>query len=192
MDLHGAKAGIVDLSNIDETIEILYSTLYELGFRTSEDVEEDKIKAEKEKEEQKLAKEKEIQAAREKEKARHKIMSTKPDIEEPEETSDETQATYTQASETVLEEFNDRHEINSNLHYTFLVPDSKKQDTFSVDIYYVSKNKCYIKSEYLDLDKTYDSDNLNDFLLDLYEKYTPRVISFYSAKDEMLDNYILT
>lgn len=188
----GAKAGVIDITNPFEASEILYSTLYELGFRTSQDIQDDKDKAEREKEEQRLAKEKEIQQAREKEKKRHELMSNKPDIEEPQEEPQEGNTTYTQAIDTTLEEFNNRHELNSNLHCTFLVPETKKQDVFDVDIYYVSKNKCYIKSEYLNLDKTYDSDDLKEFLLDLYEKYTPRIVAFYSASDELISNYVLT
>lgn len=188
----GTKAGVLDITNTEESIEILYSALYELGFRTSQDIQDEKDKAEKEKEEKRLAKEKEIQKAREKEKARHELMSNKPDTGEEEEEPEEGVITYTEALDNTLEAFNKRHEINSNLHYTFLVPESKKQDVFDVDIYYVSRNKCYIKSEYLNLDKTYDSDDLKEFLLDLYEKYTPRVVAFYSASDELLDNYLIT
>ena len=188
----GTKAGVLDITNTQESIEILYSALYELGFRTEQDIQDDKDKAEKEKQEKQQAKEREIQQAREKEKARHELMSNKPDTgENEEEPQEEGNITYTEALDNTLQTFNERHEINSNLHYTFLVPDSKKQDVFDVDIYYVSKNKCYIKSEYLDLDKTYDSNDLKEFLLDLYEKYTPRVVALYSASDELLDNYII-
>lgn len=190
----GAKAGVIDLSNINETTEILYSTLYELGFRTSSDIDEEKAKAQQDKEKAEKEKEEKIKQAREKEKARHEAMFRNDnEKEEPEEEpqEEESEDYYTESVDNILKDFINKNEVNSSLHCTYLIPDSIKQNVFSVDVYYVSTAKCYIKSEYLELDKVYDTKDLEDFLIDLSTKYTPRVLSFYSANDELLSNYIM-
>lgn len=188
----GAKAGVIDINNIDEASEILYSSLYELGYRTSDDIEEDKQKAEQKKQQEKEAKEKEIEKAREKAKARHELMSNKPDTGEEDEENEEDnsdEVTFTQALSELLKEFKARHEINSNLHFTFTNPDSPK-DVYDVDVYYVTYNKALVQSDYLKLDKVYNLDDIENFLISQYEKNSPKAASFESASGEPLDQYL--
>ena len=190
----GNKAGYVDISNVDEATDILYSALYELGFKTPEDLEDEKKRAQEEKERAEKEKEEEINKKREKEKARHEAMfnqDNEPKDTPEEETTEETD-TYSSSIDSALSSFYGRHEINSTIHCTYLIPDSAKQNVFDVDVHYISQTKCYVKSEYLNLDSVYNAKDLQPFLIDLESKYTPRVVSVYSANDELIYNDIVS
>ena len=45
----GNSAGIVDLDNIPDSVEQIYGSLYELGFRSERDIADEKARAEEEK-----------------------------------------------------------------------------------------------------------------------------------------------
>lgn len=189
----GTKAGVIDINNINETVEILYSALYELGYRTEQDVQEDKEKEEIRKQKEKEDKDEEIKKARDKVKAKHELMSNKPDIGDKEDSEEseveDDNPTFTQALDELLKEFKARHEINSNLHFTFTNPESPT-DVYDIDVYYVTYNKALVQSDYLKLDKVYDINDIEEFLIGQYEKNSPKVASFESASGEPLDQYL--
>lgn len=157
----GEDGGILDLSNISDSAEQIYSTLYSLGYRTLEDAQkekEEKERIEKEKVEEQKRKNKE---KADKLKAEIEADKNKPSEEpEPEEVDTEANDSieiFNFRYDKILNEMIKANEPNSKMVIS-IAPKSTNQSyhLISVDITYISKNLCLVETSGVkpEVDKT--------------------------------------
>lgn len=171
----GTQAGVIDLDYIDSCVEIIYSALYELGYRSQEDIEEDRKK-----EEERLRKEKqeELKKKQDEEKRKELISynTNYDEIEnEPEDdlSSEESIEEFEKDFDMYLDYFNKKGESNSSLEVS--IGYSKKQSTVSfvsVDCFYISSNKCLVQTHSIspEIDKAVSWDSAKDYIIKVAQK----------------------
>ena len=150
----GNAAGVINLNNISEAVDLIHSSLYELGFRTSDDLKQEELEKQQAEE---LEKQK---AAEEKEKLSQKVkndldnINNQPEIEEPEEgLEDEIDETETSINEfsnlfdRYLNEFKKRKKINDQMIISITMStDNNSFKVLSINLYYISDSMCLIQT----------------------------------------------
>ena len=101
----GAKIGVLNLDDISECVGLIYATLYELGFRTQDDIDKEKRdKEEKERQEQEKKKA-EAERKREERKARQQAEEEKLKQNEPKEDEISPEEETKQSLEEAMSDF---------------------------------------------------------------------------------------
>lgn len=146
----GTEAGPINLSNNSESIDILYSALYEVGFRTEQDKkDEEELRKQKER---KAQEEKERKAQEEKDRLarrREEILAQTED--EPEE--DEAEEEIDNEEEKVnfdkyLEVLRKSNQPNSIIIAGITYSDKTSNfKMISIDMYYVTKDTCLVQTQ---------------------------------------------
>lgn len=187
----GRKVGRININEPEESAEAIHTTLKELGFRTTTDKEEDKANAEK----QEAKKKEDERQKRAKEKADAKQrLSMQLDKEKDSELdtdSDEQDDSikFPEALDIVFNDFMKKHELNSNIHVTYNNPDDR-HEVYSIDVFYTSREKCYVTSEYLGLDKMYLITDTKNYLLKRAQISSPKTLQFSSEDNNLYDFYV--
>ena len=151
----GNAAGVINLSNISEAIDLIYAALYDLGYRTSQDIKDEEL--EKQRAEEKKAKADAEERAKKKAELNAKVMSDIVDaeyaeenkIEEPEEEDTETEDSIEEFSidfDRYLNVFKQRHQINDQMIISITMTNNDNYKVLSINLYYISDNMCLIQT----------------------------------------------
>ena len=148
----GTKVGVLNLDDINECVGLIYATLYELGYRTKDDLE----KEQKEKEEKKKAEEEkkkaEAQRKREERKVRQQAeLVAQEDNEEPEEEfspEEESKNSINEASkdfDLYLEKLQNINDTKSLMMANISFSNGENSfKVINVDMNYIDKETCLV------------------------------------------------
>ena len=169
----GTPAGILNLSNVQESAEQIYATLYELGFRTNNDKEEDKLEKEKKAAEEKAKK----QADKEKRLQNQDIDNVEKEPEEEIDPKQESQESIEEASikfDKYLNELIKIGEMNSTISCKITM-DSDRSSSFrmlNIDMIYISPTICLLETTGIKpkVDKTVTWQTAKDYCIKVAEK----------------------
>ena len=148
----GNAAGVINLSNISEAVDLIYAALYDLGYRTSQDIEDEK--QEKQRAEEKQAKADAEERAKKKAELNAEIMSkaadeedAEPETEEPDTETEDSIAEFSSDFDKYLDVFNQRHTINDQMIISItMTTDANDFKVLSINLYYISANICLIQT----------------------------------------------
>lgn len=148
----GNAAGIINLSNISEAVDLIYAALYDLGYRTSQDIEDEK--QEKQRAEEKQAKADAEERAKKKAELNAEIMSkaadeedAEPETEEPDTETADSIAEFSSDFDKYLNVLNQRHQINDQMIISITMStDTNDFKILSINLYYISANMCLIQT----------------------------------------------
>lgn len=189
----GTKAGIINLNNINEAVEIIYAALYELGYRTQEDINKEKEKKKKE-QEKKLQDEKERLKKR-KEELLKQTQEDEIDYDNEEPEEDESKSSILEMNNdfdkylSILQENNQPNsQINATISY---LSENNNYKIINVNLFYITKNQCLIQTEGVKpkIDQQTSWDKAKNYIIKVTEKING-VIAI-SALDENGDDIIL-
>ena len=154
--IRGAKVGVLNLDNINECVGLIYSTLYELGFRTPEDIEKEK-KAKEEKERQEQEKKKaEAERKRQERKAKQQAEEDKEKLRRDQEKKNEVspEEESEQSLKEAMSDFNlylDKlKKINSQK--SVIIANISFGDSgnsfkiINIDMNYIDKDNCLVET----------------------------------------------
>lgn len=173
----GVDAGIINMNNVYEASEIIGATLYDMGYRTKQEVESEKLyketkeKAEKEKQQ---AEEKEALAKRKEELMRDVEMERQAKENEPEDTSD------VEESSDSIEEFNtlfDKYlptlKIGDYFDITIAIDYENQVKFLGIKVTYVTATVCYVVTNGITpaLDKQVDLEKVKPYINKIAEKF---------------------
>lgn len=171
----GTSAGILDLSNVQESAEQIYSTLYELGFRTNNDKEEDRLKKERQAAEEEAKK----QADKEKRLQNQDIDNNEKEPEEEIDPKQESQESIEEASikfDKYLNELIKIGEMNSIISCKITMDSdrTKYYRMLNIDMTYISPTICLIETTGIKpkVDKTVTWQIAKDYCIKVAEKVT--------------------
>ena len=188
----GNKAGVLNLDDSNECAEIIYSALYELGFRTQQDID----KAKQDEENKKQA---EIEAEREKNAKKKEQL--KKDIEnQPNDNSDEELNTDSEESEDSINEASTnydkylaalikRNELGSKIFVSITLPNNNSSyKVLSIELTFISAKMCLVETSGINpkVDKTTTWENAKDYIFKVVEKVNG-VISLEASTAEGKD-----
>lgn len=148
----GNAAGVINLSNISEAVDLIYAALYDLGYRTSQDIEDEK--QEKQRAEEKQAKADAEERAKKKAELNAEIMSkaadeedTEPETEEPDTETEDSIAEFSSDFDKYLNVFKQRHTINDQMIISItMTTDANDFKVLSINLYYISDSMCLIQT----------------------------------------------
>ena len=148
----GNAAGIINLSNISEAVDLIYAALYDLGYRTSQDIEDER--QEKQRAEEKQAKADAEERAKKKAELNAEIMSkaadeedAEPETEEPDTETEDSIAEFSSDFDKYLNVLNQRHQINDQMIISITMStDTNDFKILSINLYYISANMCFIQT----------------------------------------------
>ena len=148
----GNAAGVINLSNISEAVDLIYAALYDLGYRTSQDIEDEKQA--KQRAEEKQAKADAEERAKKKAELNAEIMSkaadeedAEPEIEEPDTETEDSIAEFSSDFDKYLNVFKERHTINDQMIISItMATDTNDFKILSINLYYISANMCLIQT----------------------------------------------
>ena len=179
-NMGGTSAGIIDLSNIDESVDQIYASLYELGFRNQEDLEKEKKEkeeaAEKHRQEeiekewkkvqrQRANQEKEAIEAAENQEANEDLSAT-----ESKESIDESHVYF----DKYLDTMKDANMINSVINIDIMVDgeEAGKFKNLGINLYYISSSMCLVQTNKIipKVDKAVTWDRARDYYTRVAEK----------------------
>ena len=176
----GDSAGIINLDNIDECVDQIYAALYELGYRSPEDIEEEKRKEE----EKKQAEEAKKQAEEEKKKQNLANRQEEPEEnteEEPEEIEDneseESIKEYSTDFDKYLDVMSKENLVNGRMEISIAINDtssnSEKYKMLNIDAYYISGMMCLVQTSGINpkVDKAVTWDKVKNYALKIAEKF---------------------
>lgn len=184
LNYKGTKAGIINLNNINEAVEIIYAALYELGYRTQEDIN-------KEKERKRQEKEKKIQDEKERMQRRKEELLNQPEDDEENEVNNEENETQSSLLEmnnnfdrylSILQQSN---QINSQINATIsYLSESNNYKIVNVYIYYITRTQCLVQTEGIKpkIDQQTTWDKAKNYLNKVTEKINGVIV--LSAMDE--------
>lgn len=161
--------GILDLSNINDCVDIIYVDIYEEGFRTSDDMKEDAKKAEEERQQVELEKQKKEKEAEERRKAN---IADELEKEKQQELEDKQTAHNNRiaANREVRQSIKDFDKLfDKNLDY--LISRNEIGDKMEIVFTFTRKNK-ENEVSFVYLDATYISSNM---CLAQADKFNPKV-----------------
>ena len=152
----GSKVGVLNLDDINECVDLIYATLYELGYRTPEDLEREKKEKEKKEKEEKEKEAAEIEKKRHARKVRQLAdLGAQEDIGDEEDNSEqikeESEESIKESSENFdlfLNDIKFKDDKGSiiNALISFETSDSKFK-VLNIDMTYVNKDDCIVKTE---------------------------------------------
>ena len=175
----GNEAGVIDLNNIDEAVDQIYAALYELGYRSEQDLADEE--AERQENERKAAEEKELQKQKEKEdkeKRRAELYAEEPNEEQADEEVE--QEDYQESINESLELFDrylnvlkDENAINSQIMISISI--SKGDNDFSIlgiNMFYISSAMCLVQTNKINpkIDKATSWEKAKDYCKKVAEK----------------------
>ena len=153
----GAKVGVLNLDDINECVGLIYSTLYELGFRTPEDIDkEKKEKEEKERQEQEK-KRAEAERKREERKARQQAEEEKEKLKQEQQPKEDEISPEEESEQSLKEAMSDFNlyldklkDINSQKSVIIAnISFSSSENSFKViniDMNYIDKDNCLVET----------------------------------------------
>lgn len=180
----GTKAGIINLNNIDEALDIIYASLYSLGYRSQEDIEEERRKIEKDKE-------KKIQDEKERLKKRKEELLSQPeeekddDIDNEEDESESSLVEMNSDFDRYLSILKENNQPNSQINATISYPsDDNNFKVVNVYIFYITKNQCLVQTEGIKpkIDQQSTWEKAKNYLINVTKKINGVIV--LSAFDE--------
>lgn len=180
----GTKAGIINLNNIDEALDIIYASLYSLGYRSQEDIEEERRKIEKDKE-------KKIQDEKERLKKRKEELLSQPeeekddDIDNEEDESESSLVEMNSDFDRYLSILKENNQPNSQINATISYPsDDNNFKVVNVYIFYITKNQCLVQTEGIKpkIDQQSTWEKAKNYLINVTKKINGAIV--LSALDE--------
>lgn len=175
----GNEAGIIDLTNIPEAVEQIYSALYELGYRSEQDIADEKARQDEEKrkaEEDKKAKEEKRKQDRELEDIKNQQMQVDEEpIEEinPAEESAESISDFKVEFDKYLNVLKDEAMINGQIMSSISFSASQNQfKLINVDMYFISATMCLVQTSGINpkVDKAVSWDKAKNYIIKVAEK----------------------
>lgn len=136
----GNEAGVIDVYNIEEAADIIYSSLYELGLRSEEDKEEER---------EQETKQQEIPQQRQKQIRQEEPQQEEPQREEPqqEEDSDYSEEEVKGEYDNYLNQLKSMNEINGTISASIAYQKSDNNLGFvHIDLFYISATMCLIQT----------------------------------------------
>ena len=149
----GNEAGIINLNNISEAVDQIYSALYELGYRSEQDKADEEL--EKQEKERKAAEEKEKAKQKEKEdEEKRKADLYKDDLNndsiEDYDDSEEIEKSITDTLsdfDRYLNVMKDENTVNGLINVTISTDNTKTSyKMLNIDLYYISANMCLVQT----------------------------------------------
>lgn len=172
--------GAIDVNNGSESAEVIYGSLYEEGYRTEEDKEQDK-QAELEKQKQEEEKKKQELEKKKQDRARWKqslSMETPEEVDDELEDQeqdeiDESQAEFPNLFDQYLDKLRDLNKINNQISVSMLVGiDDSTKPMINVDMYYISAMNCLIQTDNINpkLDQSTTWEKAKNYCLKVAQK----------------------
>ena len=153
----GAKVGVLNLDDINECVGLIYSTLYELGFRTQDDIDkEKKEKEEKERQEQEKKKA-EAERKRQERKARQQAEEEKEKLRREQQPEEDELSPEEETEESLKEAMSDFNlyldklkKINSQKSVMIAnISFNNSENNYKViniDMNYIDENNCLVET----------------------------------------------
>ena len=175
---YNAKAtqvGIIDLDDIDSCVEIIYSSLYELGYRSAEDIEEEKRKEEEKKQKEREKQEKEKEAKKKELELYRNLSNFEDDVDDSNDVED-TETSIEEANadfDMYLDYFNEKAESNTNMEIS--IGYEKRPGSVSfvyIECFYINSTKCLLQNSGIspEIDKVVSWDSAKDYMNKVAEK----------------------
>ena len=152
----GSPVGIIDLNKISDAAELIYSSLYDLGFRSNKDLEQEEL------DKQQKAKDDEINKKRQSEKLKsevddivsnanaldaiNKLNNEEQDKEEHDKEVTDSINDFSTMFDKYLDLFKQRQQLNDMMSITISLKKDNNVKILSIYLYYVSVNNCLIQT----------------------------------------------
>lgn len=185
----GTKVGIIDLSDLESCIELIFIALSDLGYKSQEDIELEKEQQRK-KEEEKARKEKEELQKRKED----LLKQTQQDEEEPVEELPDTESEDSineskQLFDKYLAELQKSNQPNSYINAGISYSTSENSyKMINIMMYYISNKMCLVQTEGIKpkIDQTTSWDKAKDYTFKVAEKING-VVSVVAADENGKD-----
>ena len=175
--------GKINVNQGQEAAEIIYSSLYEEGYRTEQDKQKDKEQAEKEKIEQQR-KQKEDLEKRRKERQAWK-QSQVPQEKEPDEKEQvddqqeikESQEKFSKLYDIYLGRLQELGQLNGNITISIMIADTSERNLqgkfLGIDLFYIGGNQCLMQTNQITpkIDQVTTWDKAKNYCLKVAEKF---------------------
>ena len=185
--------GKIDINNGQDSAETIYAGLYEEGYRTEQDKENDKAQVEKEKAEQEK-KEKEALEKKKKEREAWKqsqmIQSNEPEEEESqistEEEVKESINDFNKLFDIYLNRLTELNQPNGNMSISIMISDTVKNNVqgkfLGVDLFYIGRNQCLMQTNQITpkIDQVTTWDKAKNYCIKVAEKFNG-LLSIYAT-----------
>lgn len=186
----GTKAGIINLNEINESLEIIYAALYELGYRSQEQLNKEKEQKQKELEKQKQD---ELSKIKQKRQQIDLELLNKDEIEDSEENDN-----YQQEVEDSLNEINSDfdlyknqliklNELDSSITIVIALPPNVdiKNKFINIVCSYVNKDICFVSTDNINppVNQEVSWDRAKNYILKVIEKLNA-TSSLYASDSE--------
>ena len=175
--------GKIDINSAQDSAEIIYAGLYEEGYRTEQDKEQDRIQAEKEKAE----KEQKDKAALEKKKKERQewkqsqMIQPTEDSEEKEDDNPEevkeSQEDFSKLFDIYLNRLRELNQPNGSIVISIMITDNSNNNLkgkfLGVDLYYIGGNQCLMQTNQITpkIDQVTTWDKAKNYCLKVAEKF---------------------
>jgi hypothetical protein len=174
--------GKIDINQGQSAAEIIYAGLYEEGYRTEQDKEQDKAQAEKEKAEKE---QKEIEALEKKKKDRQAWKQSLLPKEEPKdevqeenpEEIKESQEEFSKLFDIYLNRLRELNQPNGSIVTSIMITDTSNNNLkgkfLGVDLYYIGGNQCLMQTNQITpkIDQVTTWDKAKNYCLKVAEKF---------------------
>lgn len=173
--------GKIDINQGQDSAEIIYASLYEEGYRTEQDKEQDKEQAEKEQAE----KEKKDKAALEKKKKERQEWkqaqmvqpSEDSEMEENPEEVKESQEEFSRLFDIYLDRLKKINQLNGSIIISIMITDDSSNNLkgkfLGVDLYYIGETQCLMQTNQITpkIDQVTTWDKAKNYCLKVAEKF---------------------
>ena len=176
----GSKIGVLNLDDINECVGLIYATLYELGFRTPEDLEKEKKEKEEKEKVEYERKKAEAEKKRQERKARQQAEQDKEKEEIINDISIEEESK--KSIEEELPKFdiylNKLKEINSKdsfiINNISVQQDVKSYKVINITAKYIDKDNCFVETNGINpkIEKEVSWKKTKDYIKKVTEKVT--------------------
>lgn len=173
--------GKIDINQGQDSAEIIYASLYEEGYRTEQDKEQDKEQAEKEQAE----KEKKDKAALENKKKERQEWkqaqmvqpSEDSETEENPEEVKESQEEFSRLFDIYLDRLKKINQLNGSIIISIMITDDSSDNLkgkfLGVDLYYIGETQCLMQTNQITpkIDQVTTWDKAKNYCLKVAEKF---------------------
>lgn len=173
--------GKIDINQGQDSAEIIYASLYEEGYRTEQDKEQDKEQAEKEQAE----KEKKDKAALENKKKERQEWkqaqmvqpSEDSETEENPEEVKESQEEFSRLFDIYLDRLKKINQLNGSIIISIMITDDSSNNLkgkfLGVDLYYIGETQCLMQTNQITpkIDQVTTWDKAKNYCLKVAEKF---------------------
>lgn len=150
----GSKVGVLNLDDINECVGLIYSTLYELGFRTQDDLEkekrekEEKAKAEEEKKKAEAQRKREERKAKQDAEEKERLQKEQEPIEQisPEEESEQSIKESLHNFDLYLNKLRDINSPKSIIIANISFGDNNNFRLINIDMHYINNKICLVET----------------------------------------------